>query len=99
MEALRKKSATVAMSAYRSRTVSDYRDGIKEISAKYRTPQSEDTEVDNTEAMSIGSSTLYSESGTFDIPEDKEEIKQFLGEMDEEIVEPDRVDIRVYVQG
>ncbi|KAK2035957.1 hypothetical protein LZ31DRAFT_636809 [Colletotrichum somersetense] len=95
MEALRKKSATVALSAYRQKSVSEYRDGVKEILVKYRAPQAEETELDNTEAISIGSNTLYSESGIFDIPEDKEEIKQFLGEMDEETVQPDRVDIHV----
>ncbi|KAK1599348.1 uncharacterized protein LY79DRAFT_138654 [Colletotrichum navitas] len=95
IEALRKKSTKVAMGAYRSKTVSEYGDGFEEILAQYRTPQTEDTELDNAEAMSIGSSTLYSESGIFHIPEDKEEIKQLLGEMDEETMEPDRVDIHV----
>ncbi|KZL71939.1 peptidoglycan binding domain protein [Colletotrichum tofieldiae] len=94
MEALRKKSATVALSAFRHKSISEYRDGVKEILLKYRTNGDEITGPDNSDVMSIGSDTLYSES-VFDIPEDKEEMKQFLGEMDEELFEPDRVDIHV----
>ncbi|GJC81677.1 hypothetical protein ColLi_04515 [Colletotrichum liriopes] len=94
MEALRKKSATVALSAFRHKSISEYRDGVREILLKYRTNGAESTGLDNSDVMSIGSDTLYSES-VFDIPEDKEEMKQFLGEMEEEMFEPDRVDIHV----
>ncbi|KAK2010458.1 hypothetical protein LZ32DRAFT_607472 [Colletotrichum eremochloae] len=94
-EALRKKSAKVALGAYRHKSISEYRDGLKEILAKYRAPQAEGTELDNAEVSSIGSTTLYSESGIFDIPEDKEEIEQFLGEKDKEVAQPNRVDIHV----
>ncbi|KAK2060744.1 hypothetical protein LY76DRAFT_509407, partial [Colletotrichum caudatum] len=80
---------------HRKKSVSEYRDGIREILVKYRAPQAEETELDNAEAMSIGSSTLYFGSGILDIPEDKEEIKQFLGGMGEETLQPDRVDIHV----
>ncbi|KZL82982.1 peptidoglycan binding domain protein [Colletotrichum incanum] len=95
MEALRKRSATVALGAYRHKSISEYRDGVREILLKYRTSGAESTGLDNSDVMSIGSDTLYSESVFFDIPEDKEEMKQFLGEMNEEVLEPDIVDIHV----
>ncbi|KAK1991597.1 hypothetical protein LX36DRAFT_663148 [Colletotrichum falcatum] len=95
MEALRKKSASVALSAYRHKSVSEYRDGVKEILVKYRASQADGSELDGSEVTSIGSSTLYSESGIFDIPEDKEEMKQFLGETDEGAARPGGDDVRV----
>ncbi|GKT41015.1 uncharacterized protein ColSpa_01196 [Colletotrichum spaethianum] len=95
MEALRKKSATVALSAYRHKSVSEYRDGIREILAKHRIPPPESTELDNSDVASVGSDTLYSGSVFFDIPEDKEEMNQFLGGAGEDIAELNRVDVRV----
>ncbi|CCF47857.1 hypothetical protein CH063_16074, partial [Colletotrichum higginsianum] len=89
MEALRKRSASVAMGAYRQKSVSEYRDGMTSILAKYGSASHEAAatdglELDGADAASIGSATLYSESAYFDISEDKEEMKQFLGEKDGE---------------
>ncbi|OBR11669.1 Peptidoglycan binding domain protein [Colletotrichum higginsianum IMI 349063] len=109
MEALRKRSASVAMGAYRQKSVSEYRDGMTSILAKYGSASHEAAatdglELDGADAASIGSATLYSESAYFDISEDKEEMKQFLGEKDgeEDVVVnergkigPQRVDIHV----
>ncbi|WQF79485.1 Putative GTP binding domain, Tle1 phospholipase, P-loop containing nucleoside triphosphate hydrolase [Colletotrichum destructivum] len=110
MEALRKRSASVAMGAYRQKSVSEYRDGMTSILAKYGSASHEAAaldglELDGADVASIGSATLYSESAYFDIPEDKEEMKQFLGEKAEERggkevnervkIGPQRVDIHV----
>ncbi|TQN63661.1 Translocase of chloroplast 90, partial [Colletotrichum shisoi] len=89
MEALRKRSASVAMGAYRQKSVSEYRDGMTSILAKYGSSSSSSAsheaaaadglELDGADVASVGSAaTLYSESAYFDIPEDKEEMKQFL---------------------